>query len=82
MCTACYHVHAGEGANTVLSGTIRGCGKQKVGALINMTYWTVGFPLAWWLGFKIHLSGTGLWIGLIGIPTALQMLLNGVIVYL
>jgi MATE family multidrug resistance protein len=73
---------AGEGTNTVLAGTVRGCGKQKTGAVVGLIYWAVGLPLAWWLAFKMHLGGTGLWIGMMGVPTALQMLLNGGIVHM
>lgn len=33
----------GEGANTVLAGVMRGCGRQKIGATVNLvTYWVLG----------------------------------------
>jgi Na+-driven multidrug efflux pump len=42
----------GEGANTVLAGVMRGCGRQRIGATINLvTYWLFGLPIACLLAF-------------------------------
>ena len=55
----------GEGANTVLAGVLRGCGRQKLGAIVNLImYWVVGLPFAAALAFKGHLGALGLWWGL------------------
>lgn len=32
----------GEGANTVLAGVLRGCGRQKIGATINLLMCAMG----------------------------------------
>jgi hypothetical protein len=55
----------GEGANTVLSGVMRGCGRQRIGALVNLvTYWGIGLPVSCLLAFKGGLGALGLWTGL------------------
>lgn len=55
----------GEGANTVLSGVMRGCGRQRIGAAVNLvTYWVVGLPVSCLLAFKGGLGALGLWTGL------------------
>ncbi len=57
--------HAGEGANTVLAGVMRGCGRQRIGATINLaTYWVLGLPAAVALAFWGGLGAQGLWAGL------------------
>lgn len=73
--------YTGEGANTVLAGVMRGCGRQQLGAAVSLvTYWAFGMPLAYVLAFKLDLGAMGLWIGLTGTAAA-QALLNGAIVY-
>ncbi|WCJ42388.1 MATE efflux family protein [Euphorbia peplus] len=60
---ACSHFI--NGIQTVLSGSCRGCGWQKIGALINFgAYYFVGIPLAIFLAFVSHMGGKGLWIGI------------------
>ncbi|KAL9330318.1 hypothetical protein ACSQ67_005321 [Phaseolus vulgaris] len=50
----------------VLSGTARGCGWQKKGALINLgSYYLVGIPSAIYFSFVMHIGGKGLWLGII-----------------
>ncbi|KAL7129523.1 hypothetical protein ABFS83_13G072700 [Erythranthe nasuta] len=50
----------------VLSGVVRGCGWQHLGAFINLgTFYFIGMPIAGILGFKFNLQDKGLWIGLI-----------------
>ena len=44
---------------------MRGCGRQKIGATINLvTYWVVGLPLSVLLAFSGGLGALGLWTGL------------------
>ncbi|CAL5058723.1 unnamed protein product [Urochloa decumbens] len=59
----------------VLSGVVRGCGKQKIGALINLSaFYIVGIPAASIFAFVCHLRGMGLWFGIL-CGVAVQMLL-------
>lgn len=46
-------------------GVARGTGWQHIGAYVNLgSYYLVGIPMAYILGFVLHLRGKGLWIGL------------------
>ncbi|KAJ1394210.1 Multi antimicrobial extrusion protein [Sesbania bispinosa] len=55
-----------DGFQCVLSGTARGCGWQKIGAVINLgSYYLVGIPSAIVLAFVLHIGGKGLWLGII-----------------
>ncbi|WCJ42396.1 MATE efflux family protein [Euphorbia peplus] len=57
--------HFINGIQTVLSGTCRGCGWQKIGTFVNLgSYYIVGIPLAAILAFVFHVGGKGLWIGI------------------
>ncbi|XP_012080521.1 protein DETOXIFICATION 16-like [Jatropha curcas] len=54
-----------EGIQGVLSGCARGCGWQKIGALITLgAYYFVGLPSAVVLTFVFHFGGKGLWMGI------------------
>ncbi|KAL5748170.1 hypothetical protein ACOSQ2_025467 [Xanthoceras sorbifolium] len=54
-----------DGMQTVLSGTTRGCGWQKIGAYVNLgSYYLVGLPFAIILTFVFHFGGKGLWMGI------------------
>ncbi|CAM8983797.1 unnamed protein product [Rhodiola kirilowii] len=54
-----------DSLQVVLSGFIRGCGWQHMGAYVNLgAYYLVGTPLAITLTFLFKLRGKGLWIGL------------------
>ncbi|KAF3794993.1 putative multidrug resistance protein [Nymphaea thermarum] len=54
-----------DAIQSVLSGIARGCGWQKFGALVNIgAYYIVGVPSATFLAFFSHLSGEGLWMGI------------------
>jgi MATE family multidrug resistance protein len=65
-----------DGLQCVLSGAVRGCGFQKVGAFINLgAYYLVGLPNAALLAFVFHLSGRGLWLGIISALTVQVLLL-------
>ncbi|KAK4414216.1 protein DETOXIFICATION 16 [Sesamum alatum] len=55
-----------DGLQCVLSGTVRGCGWQKIGAFINLgSYYLVGIPMAVLLAFVLHIGGRGLWSGIL-----------------
>lgn len=59
-----------DGLQCVLSGSVRGCGWQEIGAYINLgSYYLVGIPLAVLLAFVLHVGGKGLWLGIIGALT-------------
>ncbi|PON72284.1 Multi antimicrobial extrusion protein [Parasponia andersonii] len=54
-----------DGIQGVLSGTARGCGRQKIGAYVNLgAFYIVGLPSAAILTFVVHLGGKGLWLGI------------------
>ncbi|PON82289.1 Multi antimicrobial extrusion protein [Trema orientale] len=54
-----------DGLQCVLSGIVRGCGSQKIGAYVNLgSYYIVGIPSAILLSFVFHLGGQGLWLGI------------------
>ncbi|KAK9275093.1 hypothetical protein L1049_022352 [Liquidambar formosana] len=58
--------HFLDGIQSVLSGTARGCGWQKIGAFVNLgAYYIIGIPSAILLAFHYHIGGKGLWVGII-----------------
>nr|XP_043621494.1 protein DETOXIFICATION 17-like [Erigeron canadensis] len=58
--------HFIEGIQSVLSGAVRGSGRQKIGAIVNLgSYYLIGIPLAVLFAFAFHLGGKGLWLGII-----------------
>ncbi|PNT77640.1 hypothetical protein BRADI_1g66270v3 [Brachypodium distachyon] len=60
---------------SVLSGIVRGCGFQKIGAFVNLSaYYLVGIPAALCFAFLYHFGGMGLWLGII-CGLVVQMLL-------
>ncbi|CAM6105479.1 unnamed protein product [Calypogeia fissa] len=53
-----------DGIQGVLSGVARGCGWQETGAWVNLgSYYVVGLPAAFVLGFYFQYGGLGLWFG-------------------
>ncbi|XP_047049730.1 protein DETOXIFICATION 16-like isoform X2 [Lolium rigidum] len=64
-----------DGLQYVLSGIVRGCGRQKIGALVNfVAYYLLGIPAALVFTFVCHLGVLGLWLGIL-IGMVAQMLL-------
>ncbi|CAN1228933.1 Protein DETOXIFICATION 15 [Linum grandiflorum] len=58
--------HLLDGIQYVLSGGCRGCGWQKIGAVVNLgAYYFIGLPCSLVLAFVFHKGGKGLWIGVI-----------------
>ncbi|XP_031474389.1 protein DETOXIFICATION 16 isoform X1 [Nymphaea colorata] len=54
-----------DGTQCVLSGAVRGCGWQKIGAFVNLgAYYVVGLPCAVCFAFLLHVGGKGLWLGI------------------
>ncbi|KAL6643272.1 hypothetical protein ACP70R_021453 [Stipagrostis hirtigluma subsp. patula] len=55
-----------DGLNGSLSGVLTGCGKQRIGARVNLgAFYVVGIPTALLLAFVLHLNGMGLWLGIL-----------------
>ncbi|KAI3997131.1 hypothetical protein MKX01_008975 [Papaver californicum] len=55
-----------DGIQSALSGAVRGCGWQDIGAFVNLgSYYLVGIPSAVLLAFALHVGGKGLWVGII-----------------
>ena len=54
-----------DGIQTIAAGSLRGMNDTRVPLLFaTLSYWMIGFPCAWWLGFWTPLSAVGVWIGL------------------
>ena len=65
----------GDGVNASIGGTLRGIGRQELGAKYNLlSYWGVGIPLAYLLAIPAGMGIAGLWTGLATCATV-----NGVI---
>jgi putative MATE family efflux protein len=81
ICVRASHVVAlftfADGLQGVLSGILRGCGKQSYGALTNfISYYAIGLPLAWALCFHSSLGVVGLMAGIaVGITVQAAVLL-------
>jgi MATE family multidrug resistance protein len=55
-----------DGLQVVCIGALRGLHDVKVpSVLIFVSYWIVGLPLGYWLGFNIGLGAQGIWLGLL-----------------
>ncbi|KAL3681607.1 hypothetical protein R1sor_024563 [Riccia sorocarpa] len=69
-----------DGFQGVLTGVVRGCGRQSLGTHINLlAFYIFGIPCGLILGFSWHFGARGLWMGLI-VGEALQCLLLGVLI--
>lgn len=54
-----------DGIQAVAAGALRGLQDTRMPMVIAIfSYWVPGFGVAWWLGFRTPLEGTGVWIGL------------------
>ncbi|KAL7748855.1 ethionine resistance protein [Sorochytrium milnesiophthora] len=54
-----------DGGCAVASGVLRGCGKQTIGAAVNLVaYYVVGMPLCIFFTFRLELGIAGIWWGL------------------
>ncbi|CAM0904938.1 unnamed protein product [Alopecurus aequalis] len=62
----------------VLSGVVRGCGLQNIGACVNLgAYYLVGVPAALCFAFFYHFGGMGLWFGIMcGLIVQMLLLLS------
>ncbi|CAL5058724.1 unnamed protein product [Urochloa decumbens] len=67
-----------DGLQCVLSGVVRGCGRQKVGAFMNLAaYYLAGIPSAFVFAFVWHVGGMGLWFGIMcGLVVQMLLLLS------
>eukprot|EP01135_Chromosphaera_perkinsii_P006715 Nk52_evm2s564 gene=Nk52_evmTU2s564 len=54
-----------DGVQGVCSGVLRGCGRQKVGAMLNtVCYYFVGIPIGLFFAFTLGLELPGIWWGM------------------
>ena len=54
-----------DGVNNIAGGVLRGCGRQNIGALINLvTYWFLVVPLGLFLGLSQNQGAYGFWLAL------------------
>jgi MATE family multidrug resistance protein len=68
-----------DGLQVVCIGALRGLQDVKVPSVfIFISYWIIGLPLGYWLGFVMGMGGVGIWTGLlIGLTlTAAAMLIR------
>ncbi len=65
-----------DGAQVIAAGALRGYKDTRIPlVLAAFSYWGVGFPVAWILGFTLDMGPTGVWWGLaIGLMTATVLL--------
>ncbi|KAK4280737.1 hypothetical protein QN277_012318 [Acacia crassicarpa] len=55
-----------DGIQSALSGIVRGCGWQKIGAYVNLaSFYLAGVPCSVILAFVVHMNAQGLWLGVI-----------------
>jgi MATE family multidrug resistance protein len=54
-----------DAIQTIVAGSLRGMNDTRIPLLFaTLSYWLIGFPCAWWLGFRTPLGAAGVWIGL------------------
>ncbi|XP_054791340.1 protein DETOXIFICATION 16-like [Prosopis cineraria] len=55
-----------DGVQSALSGIVRGCGWQKIGAYVNLaSFYVAGVPCAVILAFVVRMNAKGLWLGIV-----------------
>lgn len=58
------YTQLGDALFGVTTGVLRGCGLQKIGAIVNLiAFYLIGVPLGALLAFAADLEIVGLWIG-------------------
>ena len=65
-----------DGAQAIGAGILRGYKDTRVPMILaTISYWGIGFPVAWTLGFPLDYGVEGIWLGLaIGLATAAILL--------
>ncbi|MEM7073868.1 MAG: MATE family efflux transporter [Pseudomonadota bacterium] len=66
-----------DGAQVMALGLLRGVQDTRVPMVIAaISYWLIGVPVSYWLGFVLGLDGVGIWLGLaLGLALAAVCLL-------
>lgn len=65
-----------DGLQVVIIGALRGMQDVRVSAVVTfISYWIIGFPIAYFLGLKTDLGAEGIWIGLLAGLTASSLML-------
>ncbi len=55
-----------DGVQVSAAGALRGLKDTRIPMFITVvSYWFLGMPLGWWLGFRADLGARGMWMGLI-----------------
>jgi len=58
--------HVPDGVQVGAAGALRGFKDAHIPMALNfVSYWMIGFPVAWWLGIREAHGPRGIWIGLI-----------------
>jgi MATE family multidrug resistance protein len=67
-----------DGLQAVGTGLLRGIKDTRIPMMIAvLSYWLVGFDLAWAFAFPLHFGGIGIWFGFVfGLATAAVLLLS------
>jgi len=76
LLTICAFFQVFDGAQTIAAGALRGMKDTRMPALLaGLSYWGVGFPVAWTLAFPAGWGAAGIWWGLaLGLATAAVVL--------
>jgi MATE family multidrug resistance protein len=65
-----------DGVQVVGGGLMRGMGRPKAGAVVNLVgFYVIGLPLAWLLAFPLGLGVVGIWWGLAAGLTGVAIML-------
>ena len=73
-CSAAFQIF--DGAQAVLTGSLRGLGETRRPLLINIVgHWLIGLPIGVFLAFRRGWNATGLWLGLVAGLAAVAILL-------